>query len=40
MESVNVSYTKKNSQKGNVEMRTHFGYQKAAVLTYVNGYFN
>jgi len=25
--------------KGNLEMRTNFGYQKAIVLTYVNGYF-
>ena len=25
--------------KGNLEMGTNFGYQKAIVLTYVNGYF-
>jgi len=25
--------------KGNLEMRTTFGFQKAVVFTYVNGYF-
>lgn len=35
----NYSFTKKLSMKGNMEMRTNFGYQKAVVLTYVNGYF-
>lgn len=35
----NYTFTKKLSAKGNIEMRTNFGYQKAIVLTYVNGYF-
>jgi len=35
----NYTFSKKLSMKGNLEMRTNFGYQKAIVLTYVNGYF-
>lgn len=35
----NYTFTKKLSAKGNIEMRTNIGYQKAIVLTYVNGYF-
>ena len=35
----NYTFSKKLSKKGNVEMRTNFGFQKTIVLTYVNEYF-
>ena len=35
----NYTFSKKMSMKGNMEIRTNFGYQKAVVLTYVNGNF-
>ena len=35
----NYTFSKKLSKKGNLEMRTNFGFQKAIVLTDVNEYF-